>query len=219
MRILLVEDEAQLAHAVTEHLQAEHHVPDWVDTIEDASSAIRGVPFDLILLDLQLPDGDGLSLLRSIRANKPYTPVIVLTARDKISDRIAGLNMGADDYIIKPFDLYELSARIKTVSRRHTDTATTSVRVGEIEFDLGRHTAARNGTPVPLTATEWSLVECLLRRPRHVVSKSVLEDMLYSFGKEVQSNSIEAHISRLRSKLGKDVIVTRRGLGYSLADT
>lgn len=216
MRILLVEDEASLAKAVVEHLKSEQHMPDWFGTFEDAQSAMQTLHYDLVLLDLHLPDGDGLDLLRKLRARARYTSVIIMTARDKISDRILGLNLGADDYVIKPFDLHELSARIATVSRRQMDAASDAIRSGDLEFNLAKRSTLRNGEPVLLTATEWALVECLLRRKGNVVSKTALEEAIYCFGKEVESNSIEAHISRLRSKLGKDSIVTHRGLGYSL---
>ncbi|MCB2134378.1 MAG: response regulator transcription factor [Rhodobacteraceae bacterium] len=216
MRILLVEDEASLAQAVLEHLQAEHHLTDWFATLDEARAAILTLDYDMVLLDLKLPDGDGLDLLQTLRRQPAYTPVIIMTARDKVSDRIKGLNLGADDYVIKPFDLNELSARINTVARRRLDNASNTIRHGDLEFSLAEHRVHRGGAPVPLTATEWSLMECLLRRSGAVVSKTVLEEALYAFGKEVESNSIEAHISRLRTKLGRDSIVTHRGLGYSI---
>lgn len=217
MRILLVEDEASLARAVLEHLEAEAQVVDWLSSLEDAVSAVRAVAYDMILLDLQLPDGDGLELLTHLRDRAHRACVIIMTARDKISDRIKGLNAGADDYVIKPFDLDELSARINTVSRRRLADASPLIRIRDLEFDLVQHRSRRAGVDIALTAKEWSLMECLLRRKYGIVSKAVLEEALYAFGKEIESNSIEAHVSRLRAKLGKDVIVTHRGLGYGLA--
>ncbi|MCL4171300.1 UNVERIFIED_CONTAM: hypothetical protein GTU68_019330 [Idotea baltica] len=156
-------------------------------------------------------------LLKMLRAMPIYTPVIIVTARDKISERIAGLNMGADDYIIKPYDLSELSARIETVSRRPRENASQLVQIGDMEFDLARHQVSKPGETIVLTAREWSIMECLLRRPNTVVSRSRLEEIAYSLDTEIDSNAIEAHISRLRTKLGKSAIVTHRGLGYSLA--
>lgn len=217
MRILLVEDESALARAVVEHMEAQHHVCDWFTLLDDALAAVRSVQYDMVLLDLHLPDGDGLSLLARIRALPGYVSVIIMTARDKISDRIKGLNMGADDYVIKPYDLDEISARIGTVSRRQLENASARIVLDDLEFDLASRQVIRNGAPVTLTATEWSLIECLLRRKTSVVPKSTLEEALYAFGKEVESNAIEAHVSRLRTKLGRKVIVTHRGLGYSLA--
>lgn len=217
MRILLIEDEAALARAVEEHLISEANVCDWFQTVDEALSAVRTLSYDLILLDLQLPDGDGITVLKKVRTMAQYTPVIILSARDKVSDRIKGLELGADDYVIKPFDLQELSARIATVTRRQFENASNILKVGAWEFDMKLRQTTRDGVPVALTPTEWGVMECLLRRANVIVPKSQLEESLYAFGKEVESNSIEAHVSRLRSKLGQNVIVTHRGLGYSIA--
>jgi two-component system OmpR family response regulator len=217
MRILLIEDEPSLASAVVEHLVEGFNVCDWFQTVDEALSAVRTLDYDLILLDLQLPDGDGMSVLKHVRLMARYTPVIILSARDKVSDRIKGLDLGADDYVIKPFDLQELSARVATVTRRQLENASDIVTLGPLKFDLKRRTTTRDGVPVSLTPTEWWLMECLLRRSSVVVPKAQLEETLYAFGKEVESNSIEAHVSRLRAKLGRNVIATHRGLGYSIA--
>ena len=170
----------------------------------------------MVLLDLQLSDGDGLTFLSTLRDQHIRTPVIILTARDKVSNRIDGLNRGADDYVIKPFDLDEVKARIHTVCRRSADqmTQTTVVRDLSIRFD--DQSVTRAGAPVRLTAKEWSVLEVLLRRKSKIVPKESLEVAVYAFGDEVESNAIEAHISRLRAKLGKDLIVTHRGIGYML---
>ena len=217
MHILLVEDEAPLARAVAEQMTAERHVCDWYPTLDEAMSAVMTCRYDLVLLDLQLPDGNGLELLTRLRAARTYTPVIILSARDKISDRIKGLNLGADDYLVKPFDLAELSARVVTVTRRQFENASQTVRIGELSFDLGQRQTTRAGTKVTLTPTEWSLLELLLRRTDAIVPRASLEQSLYAAGREVESNSIEAHVSRLRAKLGRDLIRTHRGLGYSIA--
>ncbi|MGB7261331.1 MAG: response regulator transcription factor [Albidovulum sp.] len=217
MRILLIEDEPSLARAVDEHLVAERSVCDWYATVDEALCAVRTLEYDLVLLDLHLPDGDGMTILKHLRSLQRYTPVIILSARDKVSDRIKGLEFGADDYIIKPFDLQELSARIATVTRRQLKNASNIVTVGPVIFDLQRRTTTRDDTLIFLTPSEWAVMECLLRRSSVVVPKAQLEETLYALGKEVESNAIEAHISRLRSKLGRDVIVTHRGLGYSVA--
>lgn len=216
MRILLVEDEKDLAAPVIEHLKADHNVVDWFATLEDGDSAVFGIEYDVILLDLQLPDGDGLSLLKTVRARNLRTPIIILTARDKISDRIAGLNQGADDYVVKPYDLDELKARINTVCRRTSERAAQTITIRDIDVDLNEHSVLQNGAQVKLTAKEWGVFECLLLRRSKIVTKETLELSLYAFGDEIESNAIEAHISRLRGKLGKDLIVTHRGLGYRL---
>lgn len=216
MRILLIEDEKDLAAPVIEHLKADQNVVDWFETVSDGDAAAFVVPYDVILLDLQLPDGDGLDLLKTLRTRNLRTPIIILTARDKVSDRIKGLNQGADDYVIKPYDLSELTARINTVCRRSSERAAEIVSLADIEVNIAEHSVARAGAPVKLTAKEWGVFECLLLRRTKIVPKDTLEQALYAFGDEVESNAIEAHISRLRGKLGKELIVTHRGLGYRL---
>lgn len=163
-----------------------------------------------------LPDGSGLDFLRRLRAAGDVTPVIILTARDRISDRIAGLNAGADDYLVKPFDLSELSARVAAVSRRYTGNPNPLVQLGVLEIDLAARAVYREGRRIDLTAREWALFEALLQRPGAILSKRQLEDRLYAFDAEVESNTIEVHVSRLRKKLGQDVIETVRGVGYRL---
>ena len=216
MRILLIEDEAALAGPLMEHLAADRHLVEWFDTIADAESAERASPFDVILLDLQLPDGDGLSFLKSLRDRRVHTPVLILSARDKVSDRITGLNLGADDYVIKPFDLDEVKARIHTICRRGEETLAQVVVLGDLSINLAEHSVRRADVPLRLTTREWQILETLVRRRAAVVPRESLEAALYAFGEEVESNALEAHISRLRAKLGKDVIVTHRGLGYAL---
>jgi two-component system OmpR family response regulator len=216
MRILLIEDEAALARPLREHLEADHHIVEWFATLDEAESAIRALEFDVVLLDLQLPDGDGLVFLSKIRAMHISTPIIILTARDKVTDRIDGLNRGADDYVIKPFDLDEVKARIQTVCRRSADQLTQTVVVRDLSICLSDHSVLRDGQSVRLTAKEWGVLEVLLRRKSKIVPKESLEAAIYAFGSEVESNALEAHISRLRSKLGKDLIVTHRGIGYTL---
>ena len=216
MRILLIEDEAALARPLAEHLEADHHIVEWFQTLSDADSALRALAYDVVLLDLQLPDGDGLAFLSKMRDRHLRTPVIILTARDKISDRIDGLNRGADDYVIKPFDLDEVKARIHTVCRRSADQLTQNVQIRDLAINLSSQTITRNAAPLRLTAKEWSVLEVLLRRKTQIVSKETLETAIYAYGEEVESNALEAHISRLRAKLGRDLIVTHRGMGYTL---
>jgi len=216
MRILLIEDEAALARPLAEHLEADHHIVEWFQTLGEADSAIRALEYDVVLLDLQLPDGDGLAFLSQLRDHHLRTPVIILTARDKISDRIDGLNRGADDYVIKPFDLDEVKARIHTVCRRSADQLTQTLTLRDLTLNLSSQSVSCAGVPVRLTAKEWSILEVLLRRKSQIVSKATLETAIYAYGDEVESNALEAHISRLRAKLGRDLIVTHRGMGYTL---
>lgn len=216
MRVLLVEDEAALASALAEHLELQGMAVDSFDQLRLADGALRTTEYDLVLLDLQLPDGDAIPWLKQQRQQHLTTPVIILTARDQISDRIAGLDAGADDYVIKPYDLDEVSARILAVTRRQSGLATNEVQYGNLSIDLQRRHLALDGERVELTAREWSILETLIKRPGHVVSKEQIEDRLYAFGHEVESNTVEVYISRLRKKLGREQITTVRGLGYRL---
>ncbi len=216
MRLLLIEDHAGLGQAVREQLGDDGHAVDWMQCLADADASIRTTSYDLILLDLILPDGQGLDFLRKRRAAGDTTPVIILTARDQISDRIAGLNAGADDYLVKPFDLFELSARIAAVARRYGGNPNPQVQLGELQLNLPDRTVQRAGVTVELTAREWTLFEAFVQRPGALLSKSQLEERLYAFGAEIESNTIEVHISHLRKKLGYQVIDTVRGVGYRL---
>ncbi|MFG1296879.1 MULTISPECIES: response regulator transcription factor [Xanthobacter] len=216
MRILLVEDDPILGTAVRDQLVADGHGADWVTRLGEADAALHAAVFELVLLDLMLPDGRGSDFLKRIRAAGDVTPVIVLTARDQISDRIAALDAGADDYLVKPFDLYELSARIRAVGRRYAGNPNPLVTVGDLEIDLAARSVRRGGRAISLTAREWSLFEALVQRPNQLMSKPQLEERLYSFDAEVESNTIEVYIARLRKKLGADAIETVRGMGYRL---
>ena len=217
MRILLVEDAVGLGEAVREQLAADGHAVDWVQRLSHADTSVHTTAYDLILLDLVLPDGQGLDFLRRRRAAGDSTPVIILTARDQISDRIAGLNGGADDYLVKPFELFELSARIGAVARRYSGNPNPQMAWGELQINLSDHTVQRAGQAVDLSAREWALFEALIQRPGALLSKAQLEARLYEFGAEIESNTIEVYISRLRKKLGYPVIDTVRGMGYRLA--
>ena len=216
MRILLIEDDTVLGAAVRDQIAVSGHSVDWVTRLDAAGDAMAGAAYDLMLLDLMLPDGRGIAFLRSLRANGDVTPVIVLTALDQISDRIEGLNAGADDYLVKPFDLDELSARIGSVARRYTGNPNPIVTHGPLAVDLSSRSIRRDGRPVQLTAREWALLEAFMARPGQLLSKAQLEEKLYAFDAEVESNAIEVHVSRLRKKLGAAVIETERGLGYRL---
>lgn len=216
MRVLLVEDAAGLGEAVREQIVDDGHAVDWVQRLEQARNSVRTTVYDLILLDLMLPDGRGLEFLRQQRSAGNVTPVIILTAQDQISDRIAGLNAGADDYLVKPFDLFELSARVAAVARRYSGNPNPQIKLGDVQVDMSARTVQRAGATVDLTAREWALFEAFVQRPSALLSKSQLEDRLYAFGAEIESNTIEVYISRLRKKLGRELIETVRGMGYRL---
>lgn len=216
MRILLIEDDAVLGAAVHDQLKADGHSADWVTRLDRATESLAVGAFDLVLLDLMLPDGHGVPFLRALRARGDVTPVIILTALDQVSDRIAGLNAGADDYMVKPFDLSELSARIGSVARRYSGNPNPIVHHGPLAIDLAARTVTRDGRAVSLTAREWALFEAFVQSPGRLLSKAQLEERLYSFDEAIESNTIEVHVSRLRKKLGRELIVTERGLGYRL---
>tara|TARA_B110000008_G_scaffold74620_1_gene75726 strand:- start:7181 stop:7840 length:660 start_codon:yes stop_codon:yes gene_type:complete len=216
MRILLVEDTEGLGEAIKEQLTDEGHAVDWVQLISHAESSLRSTYYDLVLLDLVLPDGSGIELLINLRKLGNTTPVIILTALDQITDCIKGLNAGADDYLVKPFDLKELSARIFAVSRRYAGNPNPILKFGTLEVDLNNRLVSRAGNNINITAREWALLEAFFQRPGALLSKSQLEDHLYAYGTEIESNTIEVYISRLRKKLGKDQLETVRGMGYRM---
>lgn len=216
MRILLIEDDAVLGAAIRDQIAGDGHSADWVTRLDAARDAIASAAYDLVLLDLMLPDGRGIAFLKALRVKGDVTPVIILTALDQVSDRIAGLNAGADDYLVKPFDLAELSARIGAVARRYAGNPNPLITHGDLDIDQAARSIRRQGKPVTLTAREWVLFEAFLARPGQLLSKAQLEEKLYAFDAEVESNAIEVHVSRLRKKLGAAVIETERGLGYRL---
>ena len=219
MRILLVEDDPLIGDAVQEHIEADGHSVERAARLDVAATFLRTVSFDLVLLDLMLPDGRGLPFLRTQRGAGLKTPVIILTALDHISERIEGLNAGADDYLVKPFDLDELRARLAAVARRYQGNPNPLLQIGDFDIDRAQRLVLRQGKPVTLTSREWVLLEALSARPGQLLSKSQLESHLYAFDDEFESNTIEANISRLRKKLGRDAIETVRGMGYRLRVT
>jgi DNA-binding response OmpR family regulator len=218
VRLLVVEDEPDLADAIAAYLRGAGHAVDLALRLEDAVAAVAGTAYDLILLDLHLPDGDGLRLLRRMRAQASRVPVLIVTARDRITERIAGLEAGADDYLVKPYDLDEMHARILAIHRRATGMVEAERRFGRLSVLPDRRQVLLDGTPVRLTLREWALIERLSRRPDITVTRAQMEDALYGFGDEVESNAIEAHVSRLRAKLGRHAIVTERGFGYRMGE-
>lgn len=211
MKILLLEDDADLAQAVADHLDAAGHGVQWHSHALQGSRAVS----DLVLLDLGLPDDEGLRLLQHWRSDGDRRPVIVLSARDRLSDRIAALRLGADDYLVKPFDLDELLARIDAVARRCGRL--TGLHAGELLLDVTARQLRRRGRLVELTAMEWCILGCLARRPGRIYSRADIEQALADAGLgDAQSNSIEVIVSRLRKKIGAQAISTHRGLGYRL---
>lgn len=190
---------------------------DWMKRLDEARQSLATVPYDLVLLDLNLPDGRGLDVLRELRRGGSKVPVIILTALDQIASRIEGLNSGADDYLVKPFDLSELSARVAAVARRYGGNPNPLLQLGQLEIDLARRFINVAGRPVDLTAREWAVLERLLRRPNAIIAKSEIEDSLYEFGAEIDSNAVEVYVSRLRKKLGRETIKTVRGVGYKVS--
>ncbi|NHT77806.1 response regulator [Rhizobiaceae bacterium CRRU44] len=218
MRLLLVEDHDLIGEAVRDHVAASNHAVDWMRTIADAEAALGPVRYGLVLLDLQLPDGSGIDLLRRMRKSGNTTPVIILTARDQISDRIEGLNAGADDYLVKPFNLGELEARIAAVARRYDAKPQPVLTFGTIEIQRTEHRITVSGEGVDLTAREWAVLDLLVARPGNIIAKDRIEEALYAFGSEIESNTVEVYVSRLRKKIGRDRIRTVRGLGYAFGN-
>jgi len=216
MRLLLVEDDNMIGEAVRTGLRQEGLTVDWVREAEAGDAALRTEPYAMVLLDLGLPRKSGLDWLRDLRRRGDATPVLVITARDSIADRIAGLDSGADDYLVKPFDLDELAARVRAVLRRHGGRAAPLLQHGELTLDPATRQATWKGQPVALSAREYTLLAALLERPGAILSRAQLEQRLYGWGEEVESNAIEVHISHLRKKLGSDLIVTLRRQGYRL---
>jgi DNA-binding response OmpR family regulator len=214
MRVLLVEDDRMIAQGLQTALRQDGHTVDWVGDGRAADAALHSAQFDLVLLDLGLPERDGLSVLRALRRRGDATPVIIVTARDDIHDRIGGLDAGADDYIVKPFDLDEVAARMRSVVRRASGRGDPCIRVGEVSLNPATHTVERAGAPVQLSAHEYAVLEALLQRPGAILSRAQLEDRLYGWQAEVESNAIEVYIHSLRRKLGSESIRTVRGVGY-----
>ncbi|RWX81837.1 response regulator transcription factor [Neorhizobium lilium] len=216
MRVLLIEDDVTLGEAVRDHVTSGGNAVDWMTNLDSAASALSTTVYGLILLDLRLPDGSGITLLKDLRAKGITAPVIILTAHDQISDRIEGLNCGADDYLVKPFNLGELTARILAVSRRYSGRPVSIVRIGGLEINATERRVTADGEVISLSGREWAVLDVLAGRPGAVVSKAQIEEALYAFGSEIESNTVEVYVSRLRKKLGHDRIVTLRGVGYQL---
>jgi two-component system OmpR family response regulator len=214
MRLLLVEDDAMIGEAVLDALRAEHYAVDWVRDGVMAEAALKSESYDLVLLDLGLPKRDGLEVLRSLRSRRETVPALVATARDAIGDRIAGLDAGADDYVVKPYDTDELLARIRALIRRSAGRAEPVFSHKGVTLNPATREAAVQGEAVSLSAREWAVLEPMLQRPGVVFSRSQLEEKLYGWKDEISSNAVEVYVHGLRKKLGSELIQTVRGLGY-----
>jgi len=219
MRLLLVEDDGMIGEAVRTGLRQEGFTVDWVRDAESADTAVKAESYALVLLDLGLPRKGGLDWLRELRRGGNRMPVLVLTARDAVPDRVAGLDSGADDYLVKPFDLDELAARVRALLRRHAGRAEPLLKHAELTLDPAARVAVFKGEPMNLSAREFALLAALLERPGAILSRAQLEQRLYGWGEEIESNAVEVHIHHLRKKLGADFIRNVRGLGYTLSKT
>jgi len=217
MRLLLVEDDSMIGAAAQQGLRHEGHTVDWVRDGREAEAAAVTGNYDLVLLDLGLPRKDGLTILKGWRAKGMAVPVLIITARDAVSDRVAGLDAGADDYLVKPFDLDELSARVRAVLRRRSGRTDAVIKVGALEIDTAARRVRFKGREVGLSAREYALLEALADRPGAYLSRAQLEERLYGWDEEIASNAVEVYIHALRRKLDSDLIRNIRGLGYTLA--
>ena len=218
MRLLLVEDDPMIGETVLDLLRAEAYAVDWVKTGPMADTAMltqpHGQQYDLVLLDLGLPGRDGLDLLRTWRARHALLPVLIATARDSVADRIAGLDAGADDYVLKPYDMDELLARIRALLRRSAGRAEPLYTHQHVSINPATREVTSHGVPVQLSAREWAVLEPLLARPGVILSRAQLEEKLYSWKDDISSNAVEVYVHGLRKKLGAELIQTVRGLGY-----
>ena len=217
MRLLLVEDDPMIGESIEEGLRGESYAVDWVRDGGAVELALSGFAYDLMLLDLGLPGKQGMEVLRAVRARGDDLPVLIITARDGTPARVEGLDAGADDYLVKPFDLDELLARIRALLRRRVSRTRSIIEHGALTLDLASHEATLNGKPVKLSAREFSVLRALLDNPGSVVSKSQLEEKLYGWNSEVESNTVDVYVHHLRKKFGSDFIKNVRGVGYKIA--
>jgi two-component system, OmpR family, response regulator QseB len=214
MRLLLVEDDRMLGAGLQVGLRQKGWAVDWVRDGETAEDALRGEPYDVVLLDLGLPRKGGLEVLAGIRRRGNAVPVLIVTAQEAVPERVAGLDAGADDYLVKPFDLDEVAARVRALQRRSSGRAGPRLELGGLSMDPAAHQVTLDGEPVQLSAREFALLQALLERPGRPLSRAQLEERLYGWGEEVESNAVEVHVHALRKKLGARWIRTLRGVGY-----
>lgn len=218
MRILLIEDDTMIGKAVHRGLAQAGFTVDWVTDGRSAELALANGVYDLAILDLGLPKKDGMAILTSLRGLGNSMPVLIASARDTVRDRIAGLEAGADDYVLKPFDLDELVARVRALLRRHAGSGSPILKCGALTLDPVRRVVLRDGEVVELSAKEFSVLETLMQRPGAVLSRQQLEESVYGWGEEVGSNAIEVHLHHLRKKLGSGSIRNVRGVGYRVSE-
>jgi len=216
VRLLLVEDDAMIGEAIRSGLKRDGFALDWVRDGDAADGVLQTEQFDLLLLDLGLPRKDGLQVLKSLRARGDMLPVLIITARDAVSDRVQGLDAGADDYLVKPFDLDELAARIRALLRRKSGRTVPEIEHLGVTLNPATHRVTQHGREVALSPKEFALLQLLLERPGTILSRAQIEEELYGWGEEVESNAVEVHIHGLRRKLGADFIVNVRGVGYRI---
>jgi two-component system response regulator QseB len=216
MRVLLVEDDAMVGESVRKGLRQEGFAVDWVEDGRAAELALDTGVYDLMLLDLGLPKKSGMEVLTTLRQKKSALPVLLITARDAVADRVKGLDAGADDYLVKPFDLEELAARVRALARRRAGNAQSVITHGPLSLSPATHEAALDGRALALSAREFALLQALIERPGAVLSRAQLEEKLYGWSEEVGSNTVEVYIHGLRKKLGADFIKTVRGVGYTV---
>ena len=214
MRLLLVEDDAMIGESVRTGLQQDGFAVDWVQDGRAAELALETNPYDMLLLDLGLPRKGGLEVLASLRRRGDSIPVLILTARDAVADRVKGLDAGADDYLVKPFGLEELAARVRALLRRRSGRADPVVQVGNLIINPATHEVSLDGKSIALSAREFAVIHALAARPGVVYSRAQLEEKLYGWGHEVESNTVEVYVHSLRRKLGANFIRNVRGVGY-----
>jgi two-component system OmpR family response regulator/two-component system response regulator QseB len=214
MRLLLVEDDRMIGESLRSALRQSGYAVDWVRDGRAADATLSTERFDVVLLDLGLPQRDGMEVLQTMRARGDRTPVIVLTARDALASRVMGLDAGADDYVVKPFELDELLARLRAVVRRQSGRAEPLLEVGGVSLDPSARQVTLDGVPLALSAREYAVLEALMMRPGAILSRAQLEDRLYGWGEELESNAISVYVHQLRRKLGEGFIHTVRGVGY-----
>lgn len=218
MRMLLIEDDAMIGKAVRDGLVRAGFTVDWVTDGRSAELALANGVYDLAILDLGLPRKDGMAILSSLRSKGNSIPVLIATARDTVSDRIAGLEAGADDYVLKPFDLGELVARVRALLRRHAGSGAPVLKCGSLTLDPVRKLVFRSGEPIEVSAKEFAVLEALMQRPGTFLTRQQLEESVYGWGEEIGSNAIEVHLHHLRKKLGSEAIRNVRGVGYRVSE-
>lgn len=218
MRVLIVEDDEMLRDGLTVGLRLAGFSPEAVETCADARAALAASRFEVMVLDLMLPDGSGLDLLRALRAEAEDIPVLVLTARDRLDDRVEGLDAGADDYLGKPFELEELAARLRALLRRRQGRAEAILHWNGLALDPAKMRGRMDGCEIPFSHREFTILQALMERPGAILAKTMLEERLYGWQEDVESNTVEVHVHKLRAKLGAGFIETVRGAGYRLAE-